>query len=233
MRKLLLLLSIIFFANGISHSQCNTYYDFREGTEFEVESFNAKDRKQGRSVSRVTSYSESGNGFEAVIQSTIFDNKNKEAHKGDYSMNCNNGLIFIDMKKFVPEESLKAMEGAELEIKGDLLELPTRLAVGQTLKDGTIEMKMSTQQAIGMSTTITITDRKVEAKETITTPAGQFECFKITYTINARTNMMGINMNNVMKAAEWVSEGVGVVKTSSFNARGALTGYTLLSRYEK
>jgi hypothetical protein len=107
------------------------------------------------------------------------------------------------------------------------------LSVGQTLKDGFIEMKVSTQPGFGMNTTITINNRKVESKETVTTPAGTFDCFKISYNINAQTKMMGMNMNNLMKAEEWVSEGVGVVKTSSYNSKGSLMGYTLLSRYEK
>jgi hypothetical protein len=233
MKKLTFIFLAIVVASNTSFSQCNTYYDFREGTLFEVKSFNAKNREEGRSISKVTSYSQSGDGFEAVINSTVFDRKDKEVHQGDFKMTCSNGVMLMDMRKFIPEESLKAMQGAEMEITGDFLEIPSRLAVGQILKDGFIEMKVSTQPGFGMTTSITIKDRKVESKESITTPAGTFDCFKISYIINARTNMMGMNMNNSMKAEEWVSEGVGVVKTSSYNSKGSLMGYTLLSRFEK
>jgi hypothetical protein len=233
MKKLSLIFLAIVITIGTSYSQCNSYYDFKEGTLFEVKSFNAKNKEEGRSISKVTSYSQSGDGFEAIINSTVYDRKDKEVHQGDFQMSCSNGMMLIDMRKFIPEESLKAMQGAEIEITGDFLEIPSRLSVGQTLKDGFIEMKVSTQPGFGMNTTITINNRKVESKETVTTPAGTFDCFKISYNINAQTKMMGMNMNNLMKAEEWVSEGVGVVKTSSYNSKGSLMGYTLLSRYEK
>lgn len=232
MKKSFLLLAIL-FASVKSYSQCNNFYSIKEGTLFELENYNAKDKKEGRILNKVTNYSESGNGFTATINSTVFDKKDKESVQGDYTISCNNGVVLIDMKKFIPEETLKSMGDAEIEITGDNLELPSNLAVGQTLKDGTVELKISSQQPIGSSTVISIKDRKVEAKETVATPAGSFDCYKISYNINSKINMMGININNSMRAEEWVSAGVGTVKTLSYNARGALIGYTVLSRFEK
>lgn len=233
MKKISLLFFALVVSTGWGYSQCNNYYDFKEGSLFEVESYSSKDKKEGRVLSKVTGYSQSGDGFEAVILSTIFDKKDKEAHQGEYKMSCSNGVMLIDMKKFIPEESLKSMGGGELEVTGDFLEIPTHLSVGQTLKDGFVEVKMAAGQPMNMSITVTISDRKVVGKETITTPAGTFDCYKVTYNLNSKTTMMGMNMNNNMTAEEWVSQGVGTVKTSSYNSKGAMIGYTLLSRYEK
>lgn len=215
------------------YSQCKNYYNIKEGSVFEMETYNPKDKKEGRILNKVSSYTENGGGFEAVIQSTIFDKKDQQAQQGEYKMLCNGGVLQIDIKKFIPEEMLKSFEGAEVEVTGDLLEMPASLAVGQSLKDGSLQLKMASGQGIGMSMDVAIRNRKVEAKEAIVTPAGEFECYKISYDINAKTSMMGMNINNSMKAVEWVSLGKGVVKSSTYNTKGSLVGYSLLTRFEQ
>lgn len=59
---------------------------------------------------------------------------------------------------------------------------------------------------------ISIINREVVAKETVTTPAGKYECFKITYSYGVRGD--GVNlMDQKIRATEWFAPGVGVVKT--------------------
>ncbi|MGB8192458.1 MAG: hypothetical protein WCF67_11095, partial [Chitinophagaceae bacterium] len=69
----------------------------------------------------------------------------------------------------------------------------------------------------GMQQTLTlnVTDRKVEAKESVTTPAGTWECYKISSKnkIHVKMGPIGIPMN--MEVTEWFAPGFGVVKTES------------------
>ena len=71
-----------------------------------------------------------------------------------------------------------------------------------------------------------IIDRKVEAMETITTPAGTFETYKIT-SKSIMKNQMGISMTFEFDNVEWLAKEVGVVKSESFR-KGKSNGYTLL-----
>ncbi len=232
MKKFIMLVLLSFMSHAYLFGQCNNYFNFKEGTVFEVESFSAKDKKEGRMLNNVSAYKANENGFEATIHSTIYDKKDEEVYNGEYSISCENGVILMDMSKFIPQESLAQMKDAQIEISGDYLEMPSNLAVGQTLKDGNMKISMTGDQPMGMNMSISIVDRKVEARENVNTPAGKFDCFKITYTIKSTTNMMGININNTMSSSEWLAENVGVVKTESYNKKGNLTGYTLLSRFE-
>lgn len=216
-----------------AYSQCNNYYNITEGSVFEIENYNSKDKKEGRVLNKVISYNQNGNNYEAVIHSSVFDKKDKELHQGEYKMTCNNGVLQIDMSKFIPDDMMKAFEGGEMEVTGEQLEIPSSLSVGQKLNDGSVSVKMNTGPGMAMSMNITIGDRLVEGKESIETPAGSFECYKISYTINSRTNMMGMNINNTMKSVDWVSQGKGVVKSSVYNNKGSLVGYSLLTRFEK
>jgi hypothetical protein len=61
---------------------------------------------------------------------------------------------------------------------------------------------------------IDITNRRVNAKESVTTPAGTWNCFKITYHTKMLMKMgIGIPMNSDI--TEWYAPGFGVVKSES------------------
>ena len=64
-----------------------------------------------------------------------------------------------------------------------------------------------------------ITNRKVEAIETITTAAGTFDCVKISYDVESKM-MFTIKA----KGAEWYALETGLVKSESYDAKGKLTG---------
>jgi hypothetical protein len=75
-----------------------------------------------------------------------------------------------------------------------------------------------------MTMTVKVYNRKVEAIENITTPAGSFECSKITYNIDTK-----VGLSVKLTGIEWVSKNVGVVRSESYNTKGKLQGYTLLT----
>lgn len=232
MKNLLLLLCI-----GLAvpvYSQCDYLYDLNEGTVFEMESFSANNKKQGRVLNKVVNFTETGNSFKATLESKIFDKKDKEAHTGEYQMICENGVMKIDMRQFIPNESLEAFQDAEIEMSGDYLTFPSDLAVGQSLEDGNMNVSISASGGMmNMTMETLITDRKVESKEQITTPAGTFDCYKVSYKLQSATKMMGMNMAHEFRNTDWISEGVGVVRTETYNSKGKLTSYTVLTRFEK
>jgi len=79
-----------------------------------------------------------------------------------------------------------------------------------------------------MNITIAITNRKVEAVENVTTPAGTFECYKISYDID--TKMM---FTVKVKGVEWYAKNVGLVKSESYSTDGKLMGSNLLVGVKK
>ena len=79
-----------------------------------------------------------------------------------------------------------------------------------------------------MSMDMDITNRKVEGKESVTTPAGTFECYKISYDMFSKMSIMKMNFKNI----EYLSENSGVVRTESYRSNGSLMSYTVLTKYE-
>ena len=100
--------------------------------------------------------------------------------------------------------------------------------------------------------TATTRNRKAEAVETVVTPAGTFECYKITYEVVRPDNggfgsisvvfhgdmmMGGPHMRQQEdpsdKYADWVSPEVGLVKREKYNQRGKVTERMILETYKK
>ena len=138
--------------------------------------------------------------------------------------------MYIDMRNFISDEQLKAFGEQELAVDSENLEMPSNLSVGQTLKDGSVKVTAS-GSGIPMAITVNITNRKVVGKESVTTPAGTYDCFKITSDIATQTQM-GIKMNVNISSIDWVTSKLGIIKSESYNKNGKSMGYTVLSSWK-
>lgn len=226
MKKSTLIILAVFCSFMVS-AQCNNYYVLDQGTEWTYENIDGKGKSVGKNQQKVTAYEKTSNGFKATIHSVFTDQKGKNMMEGDLEMICDNGTIMIDMRKFIPEEQQKAFGSYEMKMESENLEFPSKLAVGQSLKNGSIKMT-AIGSPIAMTMEVMITDRKVVAKESITTPAGTFDCFKITSKSTSKTHM-GIAMSFEFGNTEWIAEKVGLVKSESTDKKGKTNGYTILT----
>lgn len=218
-----------------SISQCNTYFNFKEGTEYEMTHYSGKDKVTGKSLSQILSVEDNGGVLTAHIKGTAFDKKGDEITSMNFEYICDDGVLKMDMNKFIPKDMFGSDADIEFEMEGDYLELPKSLEIGQSLKDGMIEGKMTMEgnpAMANMALSVKIFNRKVEAKEDLTTPAGSFTCYKIAYDMESSTKVMGMNNKVNMKGIDYVSEGVGVIKTESYNKKGNLSSYSLLTGYK-
>ncbi|MDZ7608088.1 MAG: hypothetical protein U5K79_21485 [Cyclobacteriaceae bacterium] len=225
-----LLLGIIFtgvtFLQG--YSQCsNPYYQLKNGTFIATENYDEKDKLQGRAETRVIELNETPGGYVATINYKVFDKKDKVVSEGNYQCECDDGNIRIDMKAFIPQESLQAYKDMEVEIVSDELQIPANLSVGQTLPDATFAIKTK-NSPMPMNMTFNMINRKVEGEESVTTPAGTFDCMKITYDVQSKMMMMNMNM----KTVQYLSKNGGAVRTESYKQNGSMLGYTIMTKIE-
>jgi hypothetical protein len=89
-------------------------------------------------------------------------------------------------------------------------------------------MTISNQGVKMMTMTVVVTNRKVEAVENITVPAGTYECYKITYDIESKM-MFKVQT----KAVEWYSMNIGLVKSETYDQKGKLAGSSELKSCSK
>jgi len=203
----------------ISQNNCSIYYPFKEGTKFQITSFDKNGKKESVMDYDIVSLSNNV----ATINSKVTDAKGKDVTSASYEMTCNGDGISIDFKSLMNPELLKQYKDMEVDMKGTNIELPNNLSIGQSLKDAQLIMTIN-MGGMKMNMNIDMVNRTVDAKESITTAAGTYNCFAVSYNSEIK---MGIKQS--FKIKEWISEGVGVVKTETYNKGGKLMGYSELT----
>ncbi|MDY6799824.1 MAG: hypothetical protein SVU94_01215, partial [Bacteroidota bacterium] len=144
-----------------------------------------------------------------------------------FEVKCENGVYSVDMKRFMDPATMAAYEEMEVKVNSTNLEIPSNLKVGDILYDGKLVITVYSKGIRIMGLTTEITQRKVDGKEQITTDAGTFNCFKITYTITTKT-MFSVRV----EAAGWIAENVGTVNSETYS-RGKSIEYSLLTGIKK
>jgi hypothetical protein len=209
MKKILLLatLALGFKANAQS---CSNYYFLQNNKTIEMAMFSKNDKPAGKLVYNVTNVQKSGGMLSSTINEEMFNDNGKSLSKGVINMKCNGGVYMMDLKSFIPQQ--QAAQLKDIDAKSEFyLEYPAGIKVGDVLKDGSFTMNMNN----GMSAEMEITNRKVEAEEEVTTPAGTWKCMKITYHSKVKTKIGGIGIPFNMDQTEWYAPGFGVVRSTS------------------
>lgn len=220
---LLLLIATAVF----SQSNCDGYYPFKEGTSFEITSYNPKGKAESVSKSTITNIQNTGGGTEATFSTNV--SAGKDTFSTEYKVLCKGDVISIDFKSLMnPEMTSKFGEDVKVDISGIDVQIPNNLSAGQTLPDAEVQISVD-MGMMKMKTNVTMANRKVEGTESVTTPAGTFDCVVITYDSMVKT--MGIN--KTLKSKQWLAKGVGMVKHESYTEKGKLMGYELLTGFSK
>ncbi|MBI3134886.1 MAG: hypothetical protein HYZ14_09465 [Bacteroidetes bacterium] len=205
---------------------CDGYYMVEKGVTLEYKDYNAKDKLTGSQLSTITELVDVAGVLNATVHSITKDDKDKVTTEGDFKFTCKNGEITIDMKSMMDQEMAEGFEDMEVTIDQSNLVYPSTFTEGQTLPDGTMTMKVSSSGMVIMTMVMQVVERKVEAFESVTTPAGTFECVKLSQV--TKTEMMG--MKTSTKSTDWFTMGVGSVRHEMYDKDGALASYRILTQ---
>jgi len=232
--KTLLSITITLLMCNLTHAQdCGEYYSFNEGTEMELTSYDKKDKQDGRMIYRVTEVKDTPEGKKANIQFEMFDKKGDPVELGDnntaeFSVQCNGENTMIDIESMMlGNPALSSYEGMDVKMEGTHIMIPNQLNAGETLPDADLKITVSTG-VMNINMNSKIMNRKVVGKEQITTQAGTFDTYVITYDSEFK---MGATQKSSGK--QWIAKNVGIVKEEHYNKKGDLTSYTVLTSLKK
>ncbi len=217
-------------------AQCNPYFTYDEGTSLTTTNFNAKGKEESSQKMSIVDKTVSGSKEVLTTDIIIYDKKGDEIFTNQIELICENGVFRMDLSRFAPP-GMGETEGISISYEGDGVTIPSELSVGKALPDGNFAMKITTDNPAlsGMmgGTTVAITDRKVVAKESVTTAAGTFDCFKITSNTAVSTKMMGMTRTMETSSIEWISKDVGMVRVESYDKKDKLSSYSELTAFSR
>jgi hypothetical protein len=226
--KQFFILAGLLFTNAIFSQDCYFYYPEMVGAQLVYKNYDKKDKPVSTVSQQVTKYNKTASGAEASILVKSYDDKDQLVGENTLQVRCEAGIFYFDMKGYLSPETMSAYKDMEVKVNSTNLEVPGRVKVGDKLKDGSLTMDISTNGFKFMTLTVLITDRTVEAEESVTTPAGTFTCFKFSQTV---TTKVGVKVT--VKSYDWLSNGVGMIKNESYTTDGKLNSRMELIELKK
>lgn len=225
MKVLFTVLFSSLFLIGQAQNDCQPYLPSEEGSTWEQTHYSNKDKVTGRTTYEILKKTMAGDSLTFRIKAVYFDDKNEEVFENEFEAFCNSGIFEIDMSSKLNGETMSAYESMDVTMDATNFPIPSLdEAVGTSIADGILSVQVSMNEMNIFKMTIELTDRLVAARENLETPAGAFDCVKITQTV--KTKMM-FKLENT--TSEWYAEGVGVVRSETYDKKGRLSEYTVLT----
>lgn len=211
-----------------AQTDCKPYVPTEVGSTWEITNYSEKDKVTGKITYELLSKNETDSSTTFEIQATYYDKKGDQTYVSTYEAECVEGIFRLDMTVMMDGNTMEAYKDMDAEIDATEFEIPpTDTSAIGPLEDGTLKVSMSSGGVNVMNMTVEVYDREIEGVEEITTDAGTFSCIKMTQSTRTRM-IVKIESSSI----DWYSEGIGMVRSESYNARGKLTGYSVLTKFE-
>lgn len=118
---------------------------------------------------------------------------------------------------------LSAGAGSDVTLSGDEYAIPFDLEAGQELPDAKMFLTLA-QGRRKLKISLDFRERSVLARERMTTPAGEFDTYKISEKLTARVMIFKMSTRHVA----WYAPGVGLVREEELSKKGKRESYSEL-----
>ena len=230
------LLPLVLEEQGLLSDACTDYIWFKKGASMTFEGKDGKGKNVYQSKMNVINVTTKGDVTIGEVQMT--DDK-----KNEFTMEfkCTDDKLYMDfasaikqaMAKSSPEAPTDAVDNLEMNFSDGFMSFPKNMQPGQDLDDATFTMKTNSG-GMGMQMTSSVVNRKVVAKESVTTPAGTFDCVKVTGTRKTTARILGKdrNMGKPLVETVWFAPGIGTVKQENYTENGKLESTNQLIEFK-
>ncbi len=207
MKKTVTLIACFFIAAQLFAQDCMQYMYMQKNKTIEMTATNNKGEVAFKSVTKVSDVNTTGGVTTANVVSEAYDKNGKLMSSSNVTYKCDGGVMMMDMNLNAPQASQQNTKMQMKMVNNGYMEYPSGMQVGDHLKDANTQMETTMNNGMTAVTTVQVTDRNVVSKESVTTTAGTWDCFKITYKTTSATTLKGSGpsadtINNAMSAME-------------------------------
>lgn len=234
MKKYFIILLIALLPLSVFAQNCGGYYYLQDHSEIQMTSYDRDGKPSVVVTSRITGVSSIPGGIKSNFQTTVKDKDGQLMDQGQGTMKCLHGNLSVDMRQSMPSGSMKQFQNMRVKADEAYIVYPADMRVGQALPDASYHMEIYKNESDKRFATIdyTVSKRKVAGKEQVTTPAGSWNCFKITSSMTMKITI-GIAIPMRFEVTEWFAPDFGIVKTEDDRRNGKQVGSMELTRIKK
>lgn len=223
MKKLIILTCVLLV--GIVLPAQEIFFPTKEGAVLTYKTFDKKDKETNVVRYTIKDLKVSGSDMVITYQYESVDPKGKVLYVDEITIHQKGDKLYFDMSNFVNKAMFQqnAEISPEIEIVGNNMEIPSHPKPGDVLPDASVEISMN-MGFVNLKVTANVTNRKVEAIESIAVKAGTYNAYKFSSEVSS--SAMGIKVKS--RNIEWYVKGVGMVKSEQYDKKDKLQSYTEL-----
>ena len=105
--------AFLLFSGNLFSQDCSNYYFLQNNKTVEMTITNGKGKESGKMTYVVSDSKKSGSSITATINSEFIDTKGKTISKATNNVKCENGMMQMDMKTFIPPAQTEQMKTGE------------------------------------------------------------------------------------------------------------------------
>ncbi|WP_028376470.1 hypothetical protein [Leeuwenhoekiella sp. MAR_2009_132] len=225
---ILICLNALLLNECISQNDCSNLFTFNTDSSFEMSAYGTTNNLLSVTNYEVSHIRQTLNGKTAFLSAVNRDvsKKRDTLEQENYEIECTSKSVVLNHRNVVPAFLYDEYSNLEFDISKIALVVPKNLEIGQSLDDAVLEIDILATP-IKHRITYLLKDRCVTATETITTPAGTFNCI----IIESKTSMKPQN-ENAGFVKHWFAEGVGFIKQVDYNKKGQVSSVNILTELQ-
>ena len=220
------------------HTMQAQYFCTTQGTELHYVNYDEAGQSLSNETVTVYNVVKNASGESAQYLAKIVTNKTKNntsytLYNWNYDGNvttCQEDLMYgpyiksdSDPAKY--DSKARQAMAEELKLKGDnSFTMIKHASAGESIPDRTYSLIFNM-----LKNEINISGAAYMGEEKVSTTAGKFDCIKISYL--KRTKI--VLKTETVRVTEWYAEGIGLVKSESYNTKGEPDGKTILVKIVK
>lgn len=220
------------------HTMQAQYFCTTQGTELHYVNYDEAGQSLSNETVTVYNVVKNASGESAQYLAKIVTNKTKNntsytLYNWNYDGNvttCQEDLMYgpyiksdSDPAKY--DSKARQAMAEELKLKGDnSFTIKKHASAGESIPDRTYSLITNM-----LKNEINISGAAYMGEEKVSTTAGKFDCIKISYL--KRTKI--VLKTETVRVTEWYAEGIGLVKSESYNTKGEPDGKTILVKIVK
>lgn len=195
------------------------YYCMRKGALLSYTNYDPKGDIESKYSYKVASIEDKNSEAEVLYEFQFWDKTGaplfEDNGRLDMNIHLKDGVTTTYMDNLSKAKSIQ-----DVITKGDVSSIPSELSIGKPINDGAINSHIK-----GFTVVFSYTDRKPIASEAVTTPAGTFQCIKMTET----------GKNKIMFSTKefhiisWYAKGIGIVKQLIYDKEDRLLRSVVLT----
>lgn len=234
MKKMLLVIVALLAC----HTMQAQYFCTTQGAELHYVNYDEAGQSLSNETVTVYNVVKNASGESAQYLAKIVTNKTKNntsytLYNWNYDGNvttCQEDLMYgpyiksdSDPAKY--DSKARQAMAEELKLKGDnSFTIKKHASAGESIPDRTYSLIFNM-----LKNEINISGAAYMGEEKVSTTAGKFDCIKISYL--KRTKI--VLKTETVRVTEWYAEGIGLVKSESYNTKGEPDGKTILVKIVK